>query len=138
MERRRLLGSLAVLVGLGGCFIRSGSAAPVHFELWNRTDSAHEVSVAIEQPEAETVLERTYRIDAHSDGVPGGPMVRETAITEATNDTLLEAHVELNDRSSWTHLYRVTCSDDDTENRIVAEVVAGREPSVRFDGSHCG
>ncbi len=138
MERRWLLLSLGLLLGGGGCLFRTDSKAPVHFELWNQTDADHEAAVTVRKSESEVVLDRTFRIGAQPGAVPGGPVIRESAITEAANDTLLEVAVELNGRSTWAHLYRVTCSTEDPENRIVAEIIDGREPSVRFDGSHCG
>lgn len=141
MERRAALatlGSGATLLTSGCLSVVVDAPEPVHFELWNKTETAHEVEVTIRDESDDVVLDRRYEIEDNSVGPPGGNVIREEAFTESLNDTVFEAVATLDQRVTRKYHFRVTCNDRGPENLFLAEIIPGREHSITFDQSVCG
>lgn len=140
MKRRAALAAFGgtTLLAAGCLSAVVTTPEPVHFELWNRTDAAHEVAVTIRDDGGDTVLDRTYAIEDASAGPPGGNVRREEAIAEAVNGTHFDIEAILDSRTTWAHRFVVTCAGREPENVLQAEITSGREPSVTFDHSVCG
>lgn len=140
MERRAALASLAsgvTLLGAGCLSVVLGTPEPVHLELWNRTDESHGVSVTVRDGD-DVVLEETYEIDDASAGPPGGNVIREEGVTEATNGTYFDVDATLNGRIDYERRFEVQCNGRGPENRFLIEIESGREASLKFDQSRCG
>ena len=140
MQRRSAL----VTLGSGATYLTAGclsrvrpSPEPVNLELWNNTENSHEVHVLIRDDNEESIFEDLYEIRDVSYGPPGGNVIREESITEATNDTLFDVIATLNQRVTREHRYRVQCSDEEIENLIRVEILSNRETYLEIDQSVC-
>lgn len=140
MKRRTALASLAgggTLLGSGCLSVIVDTPEPVHFELWNRTDESHEVSVTIRDGD-DVVLDEAYDIEDASAGPAGGNVIREDAIAEATNGTSFDVEATLDGRIDHDHRFEVQCNGRDPANLFLIEIESGREANLAFDQSRCG
>lgn len=140
MKRRAALASLAggaTLLTAGCLSVVLDTPEPVHVELWNRTDHSHEVSVTVRDGD-DVVLEETYDIEDASAGPPGGNVIREEGVAEATNGTYFDVEATLDGRIDYEHRFEVQCNGRGPENLFLIEIESGREASLTFDQSSCG
>lgn len=142
MRRRAVLAGIGtgVAASVAGCLWAELGArvVPVDFELWNRTDIDHEAEVILREVGEGVHLDRIYQLEPPSEGDPGDRMIREEDIVEATEDTLLDIEVTLNQATNWGYRHRVTCVEGDPEPIVIAEIEEGQEYAVDFEGSVCG